>query len=176
MLVVSSLWRIWDTTSLSLSLKIRLLKTLVNSVLLYNCECWAIEAKEVQRLESTYFQFLRCLTRHARGVDPTSGEVDKASYADVYAAAQTPCIARLLRERRLRFLGHLARAPIGDPEKRSWLPKSTVRQSGAAWWKTICGALGRAWAISTTSRSTKKAGLSAAARIRNMESTAYAEG
>jgi uncharacterized C2H2 Zn-finger protein len=131
-LVFSHLGSIWRTTVLSMSLKLRLFSAVVSSVLLYNSECWVTTANDVRLLEGFHFRCLRQLTRSVRCSN--NGEVDKASKAEVYGVAKVAVIEALLRERRLRWMGHLIRA---DP--RDIARQCLMRQvgSGSAWWRLI---------------------------------------
>ena len=126
----SCLWRIWESNKLPLNLKLRLYSSLVEAILLHNAECWAVNDTDVKVLESFYFRFLRRLTRTARAVEPLMR--DHASHDAVYSSARVPCISRLLRERRLRWIGHLIRSPVHDGARVCLFEES---QSNSRWWR-----------------------------------------
>ena len=46
-------------------------------------------------------------------------EIDKASKQDVFRASRMPSIEELLREKRLRWLGHLMRENDNEPAKQA---------------------------------------------------------
>ena len=64
--IFSHLQSIWGSAILPLVLKLRLFSAVVASVLLYNCQCWAVTAKDVRLLEGFCFRCLRRLTRSTR--------------------------------------------------------------------------------------------------------------
>ena len=85
--------------------------------MLYNGECWLMKKQDLERLEGFHFRCLRRLTRKKRRQDLGDMDIDKASKKDVFNAATVPCIDELLREKRLRWFGHLIREKDGDPAK-----------------------------------------------------------
>ena len=46
-------------------------------------------------------------------------KIDKASKKDVFGASRMPTIEELLREKRLRWLGHLMREDDDEPAKQT---------------------------------------------------------
>jgi hypothetical protein len=132
--VFSSLWRIWDSSVLSTRLKLHLFSSLVRSILLYNGECWALTRHDLNLLEKFHFRCLKRLTGRARGFSPQQDAVDKASYKDVYRTAQVSCIEAILREKRMRWLGHLIRSPDEDLSRQCLF---TEARSSSRWWKLV---------------------------------------
>ena len=54
-------------------------------------------------------------------------EIDKASKEDVFGASRMPSIEELLREKRLRWLGHLMREDDDEPAKQTlWREKEQI--------------------------------------------------
>ena len=130
--VFSHLGSIWRTRVLSLPLKLRLFSAVVSSVLLYNGDCWVTTANDIRMLEGFHFRCLRQLTSSVRCLK--NGEVDKASRTDVYGVAKVAVVEALLRERRLRWLGHLIRADPKDIARQCLMQQVG---SGSAWWRLI---------------------------------------
>ena len=133
-LVMTSLSKIWASKVLSSGLKIRLYNAIVTSVLLYNSESWSISVNDLRLLEGFYFRCLRQITRSVRCGEHPVTAVDKASKEDVFRAANTAPLAKILRQKRLRWFGHLIRSD----------PQDTARQclfeevdSGSSWWRLL---------------------------------------
>ena len=100
-------------------LKMRLFSVMVASILMYNSECWTVTANDTRLLEGFYFRCLRYLTRSIRHA--VQSVPDKASKADVFRVANVPWMSSLLRERRLRWLGHLIRSDPNDTARQQLL-------------------------------------------------------
>ena len=149
---------------LFMKLKIRLFYALTcSSILLYNCECWAPLASDVKSLEGFYF---RCLRRISREFRKQGDGVDKASRDDVFRACNVPNIEQILKERRLRWIGHLIRTEKIDPAKDSlWeemendsrysrIANSDLRSIGLSWRDARRAAADRErWRTTTSARS-----------------------
>ena len=116
---MASLNKLWASAGIPLSLKCQLYKALVMTVVLYNGECWLMKKQDLERLEGFHFRCLRRLTRKKRQRDLGDMDIDKASKKDVFNAAKVPGIEELLREKRLRWFGHLMREKEGDPAKEA---------------------------------------------------------
>ena len=93
--------KVWGDKDISQGIKMVLYKVIVQSTLLYGCETWAISKSNVKKLE--VFQ-MRCLRRLCG-----FSLLDKIPNTEIRAKCQVPLIADLLRYRRLRWLGHVAR-------------------------------------------------------------------
>lgn len=132
--VMTSLRNVWSSSVLSLRLKLRLFSAIVTSILLYNSESWSITANDVRLLEGFYFRCLRQITRSIRCKDLSTTEIDKASHAEVFRVANVPSLATILRQKRLRWLGHLIRSDQGDPARICLFEEV---DSGSPWWKLL---------------------------------------
>jgi len=133
--VFTHLKAIWGSTILSVALKLRLFSAVVASVLLYNSQCWVVTANDVRLLEGFYFRCLRHLTRSTRcPVQTNPVTVDKASKIDVFRVANIPVVEAILRERRLRWLGHLLRSDLQDTAHQCLLREMG---SGSPWSKIV---------------------------------------
>ena len=114
---MTSLRSVWSSSILPLQLKLRLFSAIVTSILLYNSESWSVTANDIRLLEGFYFRCLRQITRSVRCKDLPETETDKASTEDVFRVANVPPLARILRQKRLRWLGHLIRSDQVDPAR-----------------------------------------------------------
>lgn len=86
---------------MSKTTKLTIYKVIVQTALLCACETWAVSAKDVQRLDVFQLKCLRCI----RGVTLMDG----ISNDDMRVWSGMPKIVDLLKYRRLRWLGHIAR-------------------------------------------------------------------
>ena len=65
-------------------------------------------------------------------------EIDKASKKDVFGASRMPSIEELLREKRLRWLGHLMREDDDEPAKQTlWREK----ENKSEWFRLVAADL-----------------------------------
>jgi len=105
---------LWKRKEVSLLTKMKVFRAIVLSRLLYGAESWALSAKDLQRLEA--FQTF-CLRRILR--------LSWMSYVRnsiVRERCQQPSMEALLRQKRLRWLGHVQRMDISDrlPKQLLW--------------------------------------------------------
>lgn len=100
----NDLWpRVFKCRSVSLAAKMRIYKAIVVPTLLYGAaESWALTRAQEHRLDVFNTTNLRRITGHSRGRDTISN-------AELYELTGQPAISALLRERRLRWFGHLVR-------------------------------------------------------------------
>ena len=131
---MASLNRIWADSGISLRLKCLLCKALVMTILLYNGECWSLKKQDIKKLEGFHFRCLRRLTRKRRRPGLGDMEIDRASREDVFKASRMPIVEELLREKRLRWFGHLMREDDNEPAKRIfWREK----QHNSKWFQLL---------------------------------------
>ncbi|KAI5727654.1 hypothetical protein M8J77_005229 [Diaphorina citri] len=95
--------RVWKPHDLSLKLKLNIYKTVVLSTLLYSSECWTILGKHIQKLNAFH---LRCL----RTISKISWE-NRIPSEQVLRQTGMFKIENIIRQRRLRWAGHLSRMP-----------------------------------------------------------------
>ena len=95
----NSLDRIWRS-ELNNNLKLRLLKWVVEPILLYGAETWTVTAQQQQRLGENYTNFLR----RVQNIHWSSHSTLQEIYKDL------PKISTMVTERRLTFAGHCYRA------------------------------------------------------------------
>ena len=97
--------RVWENPKLTTPTKIAVYNACIISTLLYGSESWTTYARQERRLNSFH---MRCL-RRILGI---SWE-DRIPNTEVLAKAGLPSMFTLLRQRRLRWLGHVRRMENG---------------------------------------------------------------
>ena len=97
--------RVWENPKLTIKTKIAVYNACVVSTLMYGSETWTTYARQERRLNSFH---MRCL-RRILGI---SWE-DKVPNTEVLSRANLPSMFTLLRQRRLRWLGHVRRMDDG---------------------------------------------------------------
>ncbi len=113
------LGRLWESSDISLKLKCQLYSALVQTILLYNGECWLIDKHDMARLEGFNFRCARRITRQHRRPDLLEHQVDKVAKQHVFEISGLPRIEAILQQKRLRWYGHLMRQTRWDPAKES---------------------------------------------------------
>ena len=102
--------------------KLRVYQTIVQATLLYACETWAISLDTVSSLEVFQMQCLRRIFRTSRR--------EHVPNAQILARAKMNTVLEMVRFKRLRWLGHLARQADSSLPKRlmhSRLPSKASR-------------------------------------------------
>jgi len=100
-------WRAWNNidqiwkSNLNRTLKIRLLISTLEAVLLYGCETWSLSKKQEQELDGCYTRMLR----KALSISWREHVTYELLYGDL------PKIPTKIRTRRLKLAGHCARHP-----------------------------------------------------------------
>nr|VZI08543.1 unnamed protein product [Spirometra erinaceieuropaei] len=103
--VFSSLRKcLWNRRDLSIATKIRVYRAVVRSVLLYDCECWALRVEDERKLEVFDHHCLRTILR-MKFTDFVSNETVRARCNNLARITQA------IQERRLRWFGHVLRRP-----------------------------------------------------------------
>ena len=97
--------RVWENQKLTTSTKMAVYNACIISTLLYGSETWTTYSRQERKLNSFH---LRCL-RRIFGIHWS----DKITNAQVLERAGLPTIFTLLRQRRLRWLGHVQRMQDG---------------------------------------------------------------
>jgi hypothetical protein len=95
---------------LSKSLKIRKYKTIILPVALYGCESWFLTLREEHRLRVFENRVLRRIFRPKR--DEVMGEWRKLHNKELRDLYSLPSIIRIIKTRRMRWAGHVAK--IGE--------------------------------------------------------------
>ncbi|KAG1673113.1 hypothetical protein GQR58_015670 [Nymphon striatum] len=129
--------------NISMTTKIRVLKTYVWSVLLCGCECWIFNKEIERKLEATEMWLIRRMMRISRTEKRTNDSVLKE-------ANVTRSLIKNVRRRQLEFLGHICRQK--DLEYQSITGKIEGKRSRGRQRTTFIGSL-NAW---TTQKHYKK--------------------
>jgi hypothetical protein len=119
---------------LSKNLKIRIYKTIILPVVLYGCETWSLTLKEEHRLRVFENRMLRRIFGPKR--DEVMGEWRKLHNEDLRDLYSSPIKIRIIKSRRMRWAGHLARIGqkrnayrllVGKPEGKTPLGRPKRR-------------------------------------------------
>ncbi|CAH1267017.1 TTC28 [Branchiostoma lanceolatum] len=97
--------RVWENPKLSVKTKMAVYNACVLSTLLYGSETWSTYAKQENRLNAFH---MRCM-RRILGISWK----DKVTNTEVLSRPGLPTMFTLLRQRRLRWLGHVRRMEDG---------------------------------------------------------------
>jgi hypothetical protein len=107
-------------------LKMRIYKTIILPVILYGCETWSLTLREEHRLRVFENKVLRRIFGPKR--DEVTGEWRKLHNKELCNFYSSPSIIRIIKSRRMRWVGHVGRMGekgnsyrllVGKPEERS---------------------------------------------------------
>jgi hypothetical protein len=107
------------------SVKIKIYRTVILPVVLYGCESWSLTLREECRLRVFENRVLRRIFGPKR--EKVTGEWGRVHNKELYVLHSSPNIIRVIKSRRLRWVGHTARigqrrgacrALVGKPEGR----------------------------------------------------------
>jgi hypothetical protein len=90
--------------------KVRIYKTIILLVVLYGCETWSLTAREEHKLRMFENKVLRRIFGPKR--DGVTGELRKLHKEELCNLYSLPSIIRIIKSRRMRWAGHVAR--IGE--------------------------------------------------------------
>ena len=95
----------------TLNLKIEIYRTIILPVVLYGCETWSLTLKEEHRLRVFENRVLRRIFGPKRnGVTGQWRKLHNEELSDLYSS---PNIVRVIKSRRMRWAGHVARMEEG---------------------------------------------------------------
>ncbi len=92
---------VWNDPFIHRGIKSILYKVIVQSTLLYGCETWAIPEAELSRLEVFQMRCMRAICRLSI--------MDRVPNDEILEKCNTSPVSQIVRYRRLRWLGHVAR-------------------------------------------------------------------
>jgi hypothetical protein len=92
---------------LSKNLKINVYGTIILSVVLYGCETWSLTLREEHRLRVFENRVLRRTFGPKR--DEVTGQWSKLHNKELHDLYSSPNIVRVIKSRRMRLAGHVAR-------------------------------------------------------------------
>jgi hypothetical protein len=101
-----------SSTFLSKNTKIWVYRTIILHVVLYGCETWSLTLREEQRLRVFENRVLRRIFGPKR--DEVTGEWRRLHNEELNDVYSSPDIMRVIKSRRMRWAGHVAR--IGKRE------------------------------------------------------------
>jgi hypothetical protein len=89
------------------NLKMRIYKTIILPVIFYGCETWSLTLREEHRLRVFENKVLRRVFGPKR--DEVSGGWRKLHNEELHDLYSSPSIIRIIKARRMRWAGHVAR-------------------------------------------------------------------
>jgi hypothetical protein len=114
--------------------KIKIYKTIILPVVLYGCETWSLTLREEHRLRVFENRVLRRIFGPKR--DEVTGGWRKLHIEELHGLYSSPSIVRVIKARRMRWAGHVARMGevrgannilVGKPEGRRLLGRHRRR-------------------------------------------------
>ena len=95
---------------ISKNLKIKIYKTIILPVVLYGCETWSLTLREECSLRAFETKIMRRIFGPKRDVN---GEWRRHHNEELHSLYRSPNIVRVIKSRRLRWAGHVARMEEG---------------------------------------------------------------
>jgi len=122
--VFGRLGRLWASKKISVMVKVRLYESLVLAVLLYGAETWPMKQSTTKKLEVAHHRWLRKIL-HISWKDKVSNE-------RIRLLTRQEKMENIIRERRLRWAGHVMRMDQGSIPKAAvrWTPTNGKRKPG----------------------------------------------
>ena len=97
---------------LSKNLKIKIYRTIIQPVVLYGCETWSLTLREERRLRVFESRVLRRVFGPKK--DEVTEEWSKLHNEELRDLYSLPNIVRVVKSRRTRWAGHVARMGWGE--------------------------------------------------------------
>jgi hypothetical protein len=125
---------IWASKSISISVKIRIYKAAIITVLTYGCEVWNTTLALMKRIESCHLRFLRRILKIRW--------FHRVSNKEVLRRASTGTLEEHIASMRLRWFGHVVRMPSDRLPRymAEWVPFHGKRNRGRprkSWQKVV---------------------------------------
>ena len=117
-----SVQNLLSSSLLPKTLKIKIYRTIILPVVLYGCETWSLTLREERTLRVFENRVLRTVFGPKR--DEVTGEwrkLHKEEFRDLYSL---PTVVRVVKSRRMRWAGHVARMGKGRGVHRVLMGKS----------------------------------------------------
>ena len=115
----AGMWRVWRSNNISMAVKGRVYEAVVRTTLLYGCESWTLKAAEINRIavfdNSRLRQIAQVYWRQFR----TNQSVQQQIFGP--RAIAVGDVRKIIRQRRLRWLGHVARMAANRMPQRAVL-------------------------------------------------------
>jgi hypothetical protein len=109
---------------MSKNLKIKIYKTAILPVVTHGCEAWSLTVREEHRLKVFENRELRRIFGPKRDED---GSWRKLHNNELHSLYSSPNIIRVIKSRRMRWAGHVARMGRGEVFTGFWLGGPKVR-------------------------------------------------
>jgi hypothetical protein len=109
------------------NLKIKIYKTVILPVVLYGYETWSLTLREEHRLRVFDKRVLRRIFAPKREED---GSWRNLHNNELHSPYSSPNIVRVIKSRRMRWAGHVARMREGRGVDRVWLGGPKMRRLG----------------------------------------------
>ena len=93
------------------NVKVKIYRTIILPIVLYGCEVWSLTLRQECRLRVFENKMLRRIFGPKR--DEVTGEWRRLHNKELYALYYPPDISRVIKSRRLRWAGHVARMGVG---------------------------------------------------------------
>jgi hypothetical protein len=90
-----------------LGIKIRIYKTIILPLILYGCETWSLTLRDEHRLRVFENRVLRRIS--GLRTDEVTGDWRKLHNEELHNFYSSPSIIRIIKSRRMRWAGHVAR-------------------------------------------------------------------
>ena len=103
-------------------MKIKIYKTIILPVVLYDCETWSLKLREESRLRGFENRILRRIFGSKRD---ENGEWRKLHNEGLHSLYRSHNIVRVIMSRRLRWAGHVARMEEGRSDFKILAGKAT---------------------------------------------------
>jgi hypothetical protein len=87
--------------------KVRIYKTIIFTVVIYGCETWSLTLREEHKLRVFENRELRRIFEPKK--DGVTGGWRKMHNEDLHNLYSSPSIIRIIKSRRMRWAGHVAR-------------------------------------------------------------------
>jgi hypothetical protein len=107
------------------TLKIKIYKTVILSVVLYGCETWSLTLREEHRL--SFFLFNRVLRKIFGPKWEEDGSRRKLHNDELHNLYSSLNIVKVIKSRRMRWAGHVARMGEGEMFTGFWLESQKAR-------------------------------------------------